>query len=183
MAESIPPKDRRMGIVALSLQCRLHLGAQDGRNSAPTYPVDRGLMALAAEAPRHYRRATDNKHRSFYGSNDGELIRHAVFLRHITCLLQVISRLRFVRELRPMVDQRYKEMGDRLVITSCARNKSKKDIATAIGVTTHAVTWWEQGRSHPRPPEFGKLINFLKVTYSWLENGVPDIPSQAISAD
>ncbi len=63
-----------MGLVALSLQCRLHLGAQDGRNSAPTYPINCRLVALAAETPGSGLRAAEYKHSSFYGSNDGELI-------------------------------------------------------------------------------------------------------------
>jgi transcriptional regulator with XRE-family HTH domain len=69
---------------------------------------------------------------------------------------------------------RYKEFGERLVTTCCARNTSKKDIAEATGMTEHAVTRWEKGEVWPRPESFKMLIRTLGVTSSWLHDGKDD---------
>jgi len=80
-----------MGLVALALQCGFHFRTQHGRKGAPPYPIDRRLMSLAAKAPRRSLRAAKDKNRSFYRANNGELSRHADFLRHNLCLFKRIN--------------------------------------------------------------------------------------------
>src|SRR5258708_6830911 len=147
---------------------------------------EKATAFLAAEAPGDDRRATKNKHRSFYGSNDGELIRHAVFLRHITCLLQVVSRLRFVGELRPMVeelDPRYDpEFARRFVLTMCALDMSKRELMKKTGFKKSRINQYEKG-SHPPRQALAEIASALNIPRAWLEQWLIDDKLRVLDDD
>jgi hypothetical protein len=171
----VPPKDRRVGLVALAFQCGFHLGAQHGRKSAPTYPINRGLMAFAAETACRRLWATEREDGVFNRSDDRRLSRHADFLRHILCLLQASylaggeSRAMAVRP-----KEKYDDIAERFVALCWAHGKQKTSLAEAIA---------EAGGAKSKKSAMGLLTFYENGERAPADIMAPDAPFRTIARE
>jgi transcriptional regulator with XRE-family HTH domain len=64
-----------------------------------------------------------------------------------------------------------KTFKERLIKAMFDQKATQKKVAQALKVVQGTVSSWKLGGSHPRPAQFIKLAEFLKVSPQWLEYG------------